>query len=211
VRGSSHVVFGLAGAVVVDGIFQLSGPRLLAPHAAVNADLLAQKAVFYGFAALGSLVPDIDNARSTLGRRLGPISRGIQHVAGHRTIFHSLLGLVLTGVIIWAAQFGLGELLLSLGLPDAAHALNVGVPPSQWAASGAGIGLLGLLVGYFLHLVADSLTEGGVPWLFPSRVRYGFPPNRHWRFKTGTAMEPVVVVTLAVLVVIAVWARVVAV
>jgi inner membrane protein len=208
VRGSSHVVFGLAGAVVVDGIFHWSGPRLLDPHTTVTAALLAQKAVFYGCAGLGSLAPDIDNARSTLGKRLGPISRGIQHFAGHRTLFHSLLGLALTGIIIWGAQFGLGYLLLALGLQNAAHALNVGLPPAQWVASGAGVGFLGLLVGYFLHLVADSLTEGGVPWLFPSRVRYGFPPDRHWRFKTGTAMEPVVVVTLGVLVVVAVWARV---
>ena len=33
-RGESHVVFGLAGAVVIDGLFQLSGPRLLDPHTA---------------------------------------------------------------------------------------------------------------------------------------------------------------------------------
>jgi len=213
VRGSSHVVFGLAGAVVVDGVFHLAGfpltgARLLDPHTAVTADLVAQKLVFYGFAGLGALVPDIDNARSTLGKRLGPISKGIQHVAGHRTIFHSILGLLLTGAVIWLAQFGLGYLLLQLGLPGAAHALNVGVTPNEWVASGAGLGFLGLLVGYFLHLVADSLTEGGVPWLFPSRVRYGFPPDRHWRFKTGTTMEPIVVVTLGVLVIVAAWARV---
>jgi inner membrane protein len=208
VRGSSHVVFGLAGAVVVDGIFQLSGPRLLDPHVAVTADLVAQKLVFYGFAGLGALVPDIDNARSTLGKRLGIISKGIQHFAGHRTIFHSILGLVLTGAVIWLAQFGLGYLLLQFGLTGAAHDLNVGLAPNEWVASGAGLGFVGLLVGYFLHLVADSLTEGGVPWLFPSRVRYGFPPDRHWRFKTGTIAEPIVVVTLGVLVVVAAWARI---
>lgn len=204
-RGESHIVFGLAGAVVIDGLFQLSGPRLLDPHTAVTADLIAQKAVFYGFAALGSLVPDIDNARSTLGKRLGIISRGIQHFAGHRTIFHSLLGLALTAIVIFGAQFGLGAILLHYGLTDAAHKLNVGLPPGAFLASGPGLALIGLLVGYFLHLVADSLTEGGVPWLFPSRVRYGFPPNRHWRFKTGTAMEPIVVVLLVVVVIVAAW------
>jgi inner membrane protein len=197
----------LAGAVVIDGIFQLSGPRLLDPHTAVTADLIAQKAVFYGFAALGALVPDIDNARSTLGKRLGVISKGIQHFAGHRTIFHSLLGLALTAAVIFGAQFGLGAILLHFGLTDAAHKLNVGLPPGAFLASGPGLALIGLLVGYFLHLVADSLTEGGVPWLFPSRVRYGFPPNRHWRFKTGTAMEPIVVILLGVAVIVASWTR----
>ncbi len=207
-RGESHVVFGLAGAVVIDGIFQLSGPRLLDPHTAVSADLIAQKAVFYGFAALGSLVPDIDNARSTLGKRLGIISKGIQHFAGHRTIFHSLLGLALTAIVIFGVQFGLGAMLLHFGLTDAAHKLNVGLPPDAFLASGPGLALIGLLVGYFLHLVADSLTEGGVPWLFPSRVRYGFPPNRHWRFKTGTVMEPIIVGLLGVVVIVATWAHV---
>jgi inner membrane protein len=202
------VVFGLAGAVVIDSVLQLSGARLLDPHTTVTADMIAQKAVFYGFAAFGSLVPDVDNARSTLGKRLGPISKEIQHVAGHRTIFHSLLGLALTAVVIFAAQLGLGLLLLHYGLTDAAHKLDVGLAPGQFLATGPGLAFLGLLVGYFLHLVADSLTEGGVPWLFPSRVRYGFPPNRHWRFKTGTIMEPIVVVTLGVAVVVAVWLHV---
>ncbi len=206
-RGASHVVFGLAGAVVIDSVLRLSGPRLLDPHTTITTDLLTQKVIFYGFAAFGSLVPDIDNARSTLGKRLGPISRGIQHVAGHRTIFHSLLGLALTAAVIFGVQFGLGALLLHYGLTDAAHKLDVGLAPGQFLASGPGLALLGLLVGYFLHLVADSLTEGGVPWLFPSRVRYGFPPNRHWRFKTGTTMEPIVVVTLGVAVIVAAWAH----
>jgi inner membrane protein len=207
VRGESHVVFGLAGAVVIDSIFQFSGPRLFDPHTSLTSDLMAQKAIFYGFAAFGSLVPDIDNARSTLGQRLGPISKGIQHYAGHRTIFHSLLGLALTAAVIFGLQFGIGAILLYYGLTDAAQKLNVGLPPGQFLASGPGLALVGLLVGYFLHLVADSLTEGGVPWLFPSRVRYGFPPDRHWRFKTGTIMEPIVVVTLSVVVIVVAWAH----
>jgi inner membrane protein len=199
-RGSSHVIFGLAGAVALDSVFHFSGPALIGAHAAPSADQIVEKVVFYGFAALGSLVPDIDNARSTLGQRLGPISKGIQHLAGHRTIFHSLLGLVLTGAVIWGAQFGLGWLLLQAGYVETAHALNVGLPPQDWVASGAGIGFVGLLVGYFLHLVADSLTEGGVPWLYPSRIRFGFPPNRKWRFKNGSVWEPVTLFLVCALV-----------
>lgn len=209
-RGESHVVFGLAGAVVIDGIFHLSGSPLipLIGSHGVTPDLVAQKAVFYGAAAFGSLVPDIDNARSTLGKRLGPISKEIQHAVGHRTIFHSLLGLALTAIVIFGVQFGIGALLLHYGLTDAAHKLDVGLPPQEWLNTGLGLAFVGLLVGYFLHLVADSFTLGGVPWLFPSRVRYGIPPNRHWRFKTGSPWEPVTVITLSVLVVIALWAHV---
>lgn len=209
-RGESHVVFGLAGAVVIDGIFHLSGSPLIpliGSHAA-SADLVAQKAVYYGAAAFGALVPDIDNARSTLGQRLGPISKGIQHYIGHRKLFHSLLGLALTGLVVFGAQFGLGALLLHFGLSGAAQKLDVGLPPQQWLNTGLGLAFIGMLVGYFLHLVADSLTTEGVPWLFPWHLYFGFPPERRWRFKTGTWREPATVICVSVLVVIAVWARV---
>ena len=153
-------------------------------------------------------MPDIDNARSTLGKRLGFLSRGIQHFAGHRRLFHSLLGLALTGLVVFAAQLGLGVLLLHFGLADAAHKLDVGLPPQQWLSTGLGLGFIGMLVGYFLHLVADSLTTEGVPWLYPWRMYFGFPPQRKWRFKTGTWREPATVVAVSVLVVLALWAHV---
>lgn len=206
-RGSSHVVFGLAGAVVVSSAAtHLTGLSLAgAPFgtAPLTFDLLAQKVIFYGFAALGALTPDIDNARSTLGQRLGPVSKGIQHLAGHRTFFHSLLGMAVMGALVWAAQYALGLGLYRLGLASTGEALGAGIG-SGFVAPGVGIAFAGLMVGYFLHLVADSLTEGGVPWLWPSHVRYGFPPNRHMRFRTGSVWEPVIVVAVTVAVIVAV-------
>lgn len=44
-----------------------------------------------GMAALGSLAPDIDHPKSTLGSRLKPISVPISVIFGHRGITHSLL------------------------------------------------------------------------------------------------------------------------
>lgn len=199
-KGSSHVVFGLAGAVVVDSFFHVSGDLLFTPHAHPTAGLIFQKVIYYGFAALGALTPDIDNARSTLGKRLGPISKEIQHLAGHRTFFHSVIGLVFSALVVLLAQFGLGWVFTHFGYIEVAHLLNFDVPIAQWPVTGVGIAFEGLFIGYFLHLVADSLTIGGVPWLFPSRVRYGFPPVRSWRFKTGTPTEYVVVALTCVLV-----------
>jgi inner membrane protein len=201
------VVFGLAGAVVIASATHVAGPSLFG-GAPATIDLLAEKVIFYGFAALGALTPDIDNARSTLGQKLGPISRGIQHLAGHRTFFHSLVGLGVVGAIVWAAQYALGLALFHFGLINSGEALGSGINLAGFLAPGVGIAFAGLLIGYFLHLVADSLTEGGVPWLFPWRFRFGFPPDRHWRFKTGTIMEPIVVVVLGVAVIIAAWARI---
>lgn len=208
-EGPSHVVFGLAGAVVADSLFHLSGPALLGaplpsdPHAL--ADQLVLKGVFYGFAALGALTPDIDNARSTLGKRMGVVSKGIQHMAGHRTFFHSILGLLIVGAFAWSFEWGLGWLLYNAGFQRAAIALGAGPGILVDHASVRFVALIALLVGYFLHLVADSLTIGGVPWLWPDRVRFGFPPERRWRFKSGSAAEPVVVVSVAVLVVVSLF------
>ncbi|MGO8947335.1 MAG: metal-dependent hydrolase [Ktedonobacterales bacterium] len=203
-RGPSHVVFGLAGAVVAESIFHVTTPPLfpLPSDPGTLANTLAAKIVFYGFAALGALAPDIDNARSTIGMRAGFVSKGIQRVAGHRTFFHSLFGLAVVGALIWAAQYSIGLFLYDqLGLA-AGEQLASGVGPDANFHSGVGIAFAGFLIGYFLHLVADSLTLGGVPWLWPNRTRFGFPPERSWRFKTGSAEEPVVVVAVAVLVIL---------
>ncbi len=204
-EGPSHVVFGLAGAVVLDSFFHLSGPAMLGvplptdPH--VAADQLLLKGIFYSFAALGALTPDIDNARSTLGKHLGVVSKEFQHLAGHRTFFHSIIGLLIVGAAIFGIEYGIGWGLYDLGFQHAGIALGGGGPPTLDLANRRDVALVALLVGYFLHLVADSLTVGGVPWLWPSRVRFGFPPNRHWRFHTGSGVEPVVVVTVAVAVI----------
>lgn len=202
VEGRSHVVFGLAGAVVVDSVFHFSGPPIVGSGQALTVDFLALKVIYYGFAALGALAPDIDNARSTIGKRAGFVSKGIQHLAGHRTLFHSLMGLALVGIIVWGIQYGLGLGLYRLGLPTTGEYLAHGIQPGGNLQTGPGVALIALLTGYLLHLVADSLTVGGVPWLYPNPVRLGFPPKRSWRFKSGSAMEPVVVVAVAVLVIV---------
>jgi inner membrane protein len=210
VNGSSHVVFGLAGAVVVDSFLHLSGPSIVETVAAghqVTGALAIQKVIYYGFAAIGSLAPDIDNARSTIGKRAGIISKGIQHFAGHRRFFHSILGLIFVGVFIYAVQYVAGLLLYRTGADAGARQIGEALGGSALGLSiamGAGIAFSAFLVGYFLHLVADSLTEGGVPWLWPSHLRLGFPPNRKWRFKSGSAAEPVVVVGVCIVVILAV-------
>jgi hypothetical protein len=43
-----------------------------------------------------------------------------------------------------------------------------------------------------------------VPWLWPYHVYFGFPPDRHLRFRTGSTWEPIIVVVVAVIVLVAV-------
>jgi membrane-bound metal-dependent hydrolase YbcI (DUF457 family) len=43
------------------------------------------------------------------------------------------------------------------------------------------------------HLLADSLTIEGVPWLFPIPFKFGFPPFAFLRMKTGGWIERLLV------------------
>ncbi|MFI5274325.1 MAG: metal-dependent hydrolase [Ktedonobacterales bacterium] len=204
----SHVVFGLAGAVVADSVFHITGTQLIGqplgnPHQV--ADVLLLKIIYFGCAALGALTPDIDNARSTIGRRAGFVSKGIQALAGHRTIFHSLFGLVMVGAFVWGAQYALGHALYNWGFVQAGEALGAGVATGGVIAAGRQVAFIAFLVGYLLHIIADGLTLGGVPLLWPNHYRFGFPPERRWRFRTGSRMEFVVVTAVAVTVIVLIY------
>ena len=203
VEGPSHVVFGLAGAVVADSVFHITGSPIITPllstGALPNSREIALKVIFYCVAALGALVPDIDNARSTLGKRLGVVSREIQKHAGHRELFHSLVGLALTGIVVAGVM-----LAVDYGLSRVGIVLTAQSPIANLAL----VALIALLIGYLLHLIADSLTLGGVPWLWPSHKRYGLPPRRSWRFRSGSLAEPVIVVAVAVAVIVAIFVHV---
>jgi inner membrane protein len=65
--------------------------------------------------------------------------------------------------------------------------------------------LLAVIFGCIMHVAADGLTEEGVPLFWPIRKYYGFPPNRHWRFRTGTWPEHVIVYAFMLLVGIGIY------
>jgi membrane-bound metal-dependent hydrolase YbcI (DUF457 family) len=46
-----------------------------------------------------------------------------------------------------------------------------------------------LMIGYLSHLILDGLTEGGLPLLWPLKWKFGFPPIKSWRIKTGRWFE----------------------
>ena len=192
-EGKSHLFIGLTAGVVLDSFVHLSGEPLTMAKP-VTLALITSKAVYYCSVGFGALLPDIDNARSTLGQRLGPISKGIQHFAGHRTIFHSLLGLALGS-------------LLALGLEQVVIAMLSfrGFTAPAALISGWHVVFCGVLFGCVMHIAADALTTGGVPLFWPNRKRYGFPPNSHWRFHTGAWPEFVIVWSFMLLVGIGIW------
>jgi inner membrane protein len=192
-EGRSHLLVGLTAGVVLDSMLHLSGDPLTMAKT-VPLALLINKAVYYFSVGFGALLPDIDNARSTMGRKFGVISKEIQHVAGHRTIFHSLLGLAIGSLLAIGLEQLVFYLLSQQGLTLPAHIV-----------SGSHLVFYGILFGCIMHIAADGLTQGGVPLLWPKRKRYGFPPAANWRFRTGTWPEFVIVWAFMILVGIGIW------
>lgn len=195
--GRSHLLIGLTGGVVFDSFVHVSGPALIgASH--ISLSLIIDKALFYVMVGIGALLPDIDNARSTLGKKLGWVSREIQHVVGHRTLFHSFLGLIIGS----AMGFGLEQLIEYL-LATRGYIVPATVIGRTHML------LIAVIFGCIMHLVADGLTEEGVPLFWPVRKYFGFPPNRHWRFRSGTWPEYVIVYGFILLVGVGIYYSVV--
>ena len=138
-NATTHAVFGiaaLAGAALVTG-----------------AD---PPAYVYPAAVAAAWLPDVDNPRSTLGNGLSrlknpvlnlltrPLSWALRttsfvlvRTVGHRTMTHSLLGVLLYSLMVW---------LVLRGFPDL---------------------VLALVAGYASHIFADALNTRGVPLFWP--------------------------------------------
>jgi len=191
--GKSHLLVGLTAGVVLDSVVHLTGSPLTMAKS-VPLELLVNKGVFYFMVGFGSLLPDIDNARSSMGKKLGWVSKEIQHVAGHRTLFHSILGLFLGSLL----AIGLEQLVIYL-LAQRGFTF-----PAQVVGE-SHLVFFAVLFGCIMHIAADGLTEGGVPLLWPNHKRFGFPPNPHLRFRTGDWPEYVIVYSFMVLVGLGIW------
>lgn len=135
---------------------------------------------------IGGICPDIDQPTAPLWRNL-PIGRLFGKtfdllVGGHRFLSHSLLGMALFGF--------LAKLLLQFLQPIMPH-VDVQL---VW---------YGFMIGILSHLVMDTLTKEGVPWLLPIPIKFGIPPVKAFRVTTGKNVEKLLV--FPVLLAIDVW------
>lgn len=105
--------------------------------------------------AFGALLPDVDTTMSGLGKFIKPLSRLLERRFGHRTITHSLLGMLIVAVVTYPLA-----------------AVNV----NTW---------LFLLLGFASHLILDTVNVIGVPLLYPSRLQFWFIGNRRPRRWAG--------------------------
>jgi membrane-bound metal-dependent hydrolase YbcI (DUF457 family) len=115
-----------------------------------------------GWAALliGSTLPDLDHKRSFIGKYVPWISSYLERKFGHRTLTHSLLGVLIFSLIISPS------LLFSSSL-------------FSWA-----------IVGYVSHVLLDTFNIQGVPLFYPfSRLEFVAFHNRAWRIPYGSTAE----------------------
>lgn len=113
--------------------------------------------IFLGGAMLGSLSPDIDHKSSYIGNRTKPVSRVVNKLAGHRKLFHAPL------LYLFLYSISTGIVTNELGI----FCLN------------------GFFLGILSHLILDSLTIGGLPWLYPiSKKKFSLA-----KIKTNSQLE----------------------
>ena len=120
---------------------------------------------------IGGLTPDIDQPTADLWRRLpagtviGKILSPI--LGGHRFISHSICGVILFGA-------------LSRFILDKASSVVLVDMDLVWYS---------FMIGFISHLIMDTFTKEGVPWLFPIPIRFGIPPLKVLRVSTGKIAE----------------------
>ena len=128
---------------------------------------------------VGGVTPDIDQPTAPLWRNL-PIGKYFGKVfddltGGHRFLTHSILGLALFGFLAhWLLIF----------LHPIMHSVDIRL--IWWA----------FMIGMLSHLVMDTLTKEGVPWLLPIPIKIGLPPVKAFRITTGKAVETWIVFPL---------------
>lgn len=121
--------------------------------------------------AVGASLPDIDEYNSSASRK-SIINFSL--FLRHRGITHSLIGFV----VFTGGLYYLMNKLMPIELKDF-------VVLNYWAAL-----WLGLVIGYFLHLVEDSFSHQGVNWLAPffmSKKKHGL-----FHYKVGGIFEQII-------------------
>lgn len=116
----------------------------LATSIALSIPIMATTDTFSALSLIalgvGTLLTDIDEPRSYIGRRVRGISDIIKLVFGHRGITHTIFATVLFGIVVFFIS-------LKLNIP-----LNM---PSYSTA------------GYLIHLIGDGFSKSGIAWLLP--------------------------------------------
>lgn len=158
----THVVFAVAIAIPIAHFSGYQDMNLI---------------TFLAFVALGSLLPDLDEKGSYIGRKI-PIVPFVLKLFGvkHRGVTHRLISVVLLVVVFYSIH--------------ASYTYEFILPVSY-----------GLILGYLFHLFGDMLTKGGIEnFYFPLSEKKGVLLPRALRFYTGSPQEFLIFLTLVLVV-----------
>ncbi|MEW6545189.1 MAG: metal-dependent hydrolase [Nitrospirota bacterium] len=104
---------------------------------------------------LGGMLPDVDEPWSAIGRRLWWLAWPLKLLVGHRTLSHSILGVIGAGTVIWF-----------IGLH---HGWTREIP-------------LGIMLGMLIHILLDALSGSVMVWWpRPTRVSVARWPVFGWQ------------------------------
>lgn len=120
--------------------------------------------------AVGGLLPDIDHPTSRIGRRAPIISKFINSVCGHRGFTHTILANMLFAYLLFLLAAFIPDVLRGFYFPFA----------------------LGLIIGYFSHLLLDMLTRAGIPLFYP----FSSKAFRFAKLRSGTHDAIVIVLII---------------
>lgn len=128
---------------------------------------------------VGGIAPDLDQPTAPFWRNL-PVGKYFGRLfgmvnGGHRFLTHSLIGLAL---------FGFSVHWLLVAVHPIMHSVDIDLV--WWA----------FMIGVVSHLIMDSFTREGVPWLLPIPIKFGMPPLKKLRMTTGHFGEKFIVFPL---------------
>jgi inner membrane protein len=132
---------------------------------------------------IGGIAPDIDQPTAPFWRNLpigGVVGRGVgKMLGGHRFLSHSVVGIFL---------FGIGWHFFLQALKPSFPGLDMQI---VWFA---------FMIGFVTHLIMDTFTKEGVPWLLPLPIKIGLPLTKDYRVQTGGFVERFVVFPVLIIV-----------
>ncbi len=132
---------------------------------------LATAITAFGGNMIGGLMPDIDDATSEFWQKIpaGSFFGKLIHplIGHHRMISHSIAGMVIAGYLVHLLLNAMQKIVI----------VDMGI---VWWTT---------MFGYASHLIMDFITKEGIPWFFPIPIRFGFPPFKFLRVRTGGPVE----------------------
>jgi inner membrane protein len=137
-------------------------PLSLYPNVIFNDGFHSQYYIFVAGVLFGSLLPDIDEPNSFLGKRVEFFSRDLNLLIGHRTLTHNILLYLLVAVVsVYLAKEHYYEFFL----------------------------IFGFCVGAIFHILEDCLTNSGVKTALQPLTKNFIIVPKSARFSTNGAFE----------------------